>query len=76
MEPQTEEAAEKVQNVVILSEAKNLSFILCLDFNRREVLRFAQNDKMKRFFRNLFSRCAFDFVVPTQTLSAPPLMPV
>jgi hypothetical protein len=30
---------------VILSEAKNLSLFVLLCLNRREILRFAQNDK-------------------------------
>jgi hypothetical protein len=45
----------KIQNAVILSEAKNLSLFLCLYLNRREILRFAQNDKTRHFFRSLFS---------------------
>ena len=45
----------KTHGVVILSEAKNPSLFLCLPFNRREILRFAQNDKTKYFFRSLFS---------------------
>jgi hypothetical protein len=35
----------KIQQAVILSEAKNPSPFLCLYFDRREILRFAQNDK-------------------------------
>jgi hypothetical protein len=46
----------KTQNAVILSEAKNLSWFLFSRLNRREILRFAQNDKSKHFFRSLFSR--------------------
>ena len=46
----------KTQSAVILSEAKNLSLVLFLDLNRREILRFAQNDKTRHFFRSLFSR--------------------
>jgi len=45
----------KTQNAVILSEAKNLSLFFFLYLNRREILRFAQNDKTKHFFRSLFS---------------------
>jgi hypothetical protein len=46
----------KTQSAVILSEAKNLSLFLFLYLNRREILRFAQNDKTRHFFRSLFSR--------------------
>jgi hypothetical protein len=45
-----------MQGAVILSEAKNLSLFLFLYSNRREILRFAQNDKTRHFFRSLFSR--------------------
>jgi hypothetical protein len=51
--PAAKQVAEKTQEVVILSEAKNLSFFLCLHFDRREILRFAQNDKANHFFRSL-----------------------
>jgi hypothetical protein len=34
---------------VILSEAKNLSLFLILHLNRREILRFAQNDSALSF---------------------------
>jgi len=43
----------KTQSAVILSEAKNLSLFLFLYLNRREILRFAQNEKTRHFFRNL-----------------------
>jgi hypothetical protein len=46
----------KTQHSVILSEAKNLSLFLFLDLNRKEILRFAQNDRLRAFFRSLFSR--------------------
>jgi hypothetical protein len=49
----------KTQSAVILSEAKNLSLIVFLYLNRREILRFAQNDKTRHFFRNLFSLFGF-----------------
>jgi len=40
----------KIKKVVILSEAKNLSFfVFCLRVNRREILRFAQNDNSDIF---------------------------
>src|ERR1700687_4008342 len=45
----------KTKNSVILSEAKNLSLFLFLYLNRREILRFAQNDRTRPFFRSLFS---------------------
>jgi hypothetical protein len=41
---------------VILSEAKNLSWVLCLHSNRREILRFAQNDNVLRFLSS-FAAC-------------------
>src|SRR4029077_12321289 len=44
----------KTQNSVILSEAKNLSLFLLLYLNRREILRFAQNDRTRPFFRSLW----------------------
>jgi hypothetical protein len=46
----------KTQSAVILSEAKNPSLFLFLYLNRGEILRFAQNDKTRHFFRSLFSR--------------------
>jgi hypothetical protein len=51
MEPmaQASQAAEKMSCFVILSEAKNLSLFLCLYLNRREILRFAQNDSVLSF---------------------------
>jgi len=49
----------KTKNSVILSEAKNLSLFLFLYLNRREILRFAQNDMTRLFFRSLFSLSAF-----------------
>ena len=49
----------KTQNSVILSEAKNLSLFLFLYLNRREILRFAQNDRTRPFFRSLFSLSGF-----------------
>jgi hypothetical protein len=45
----------KTQNTVILSEAKNLSLFARLYLNRREILRFAQNDRTSHFFCSLFS---------------------
>jgi hypothetical protein len=46
------------QTGVILSEAKNPSlFLFCLYLDRREILRFAQNDKPSLFFRGVFRRC-------------------
>src|ERR1700688_2949664 len=45
----------KTKNSVILSEAKNLSLLHFLYLNRREILRFAQNDRTRPFFRSLFS---------------------
>ena len=49
----------KTQNSVILSEAKNLSLSLFLCLKRREILRFAQNDRTRPFFRSLFSLSPF-----------------
>jgi hypothetical protein len=49
----------KTQSAVILSEAKNLSWFFFLYLNRREILRFAQNDKTRHFFRSLFSLRVF-----------------
>jgi hypothetical protein len=47
-----EQAAKKVpHHSVILSEAKNLSWVLFLYSNQREILRFAQNDRATHFFR-------------------------
>jgi hypothetical protein len=43
----------KTHNAVILSEAKNLSLFLLQYLNRREILRFAQNDRTNHFFRSL-----------------------
>src|SRR5579872_630687 len=40
---------QKKPRVVILSEAKNPSVVLCLYLDRREILRFAQNDKTGLF---------------------------
>src|SRR5579872_1103353 len=53
---------EKIPDLVILSEAKNLSGFLCLRSDRREILRFAsarvlgasaQNDNARYFSRSL-----------------------
>jgi hypothetical protein len=46
----------KTQYSVILSEAKNLSLFLFQYLNRREILRFAQNDRTSPFFHSLFSK--------------------
>jgi hypothetical protein len=46
----------KTRNSVILSEAKNLSLFLFLNLNRRGILRFAQNDRTRLFFRSGFGR--------------------
>jgi hypothetical protein len=46
----------KTQKAVILSEAKNLSLFLFLYLNRREILRFAQNDRSRHYFRSVFTR--------------------
>ena len=43
------EVAEKITYSVILSEAKNLSLFVPLSVNRREILRFAQNDSVLSF---------------------------
>ena len=48
----------KTRNSVILSEAKNLSLFLFLYLNRRGILRFAQNDRTRPFFRNHFQPLA------------------
>ena len=45
----------KSQNSVIPSEAKKLSLFLLSYFNRREILRFARNDRTGHFFRSLLS---------------------
>src|SRR6476660_9391534 len=63
----------KTQNVVILSEAKNLSLFLLLYLNRREILRFAQNDKIRPFFRSLFSLCSLN-APPTKTHRLKPVL--
>jgi hypothetical protein len=62
------QAAENVVFCVILSEAKNLSFFVLLQLNRREILRFAQNDRNRGFFRKLLSQWGPDFAVLTHTL--------
>ena len=56
----------KTKNSVILSEAKNLSLFLFLYLNRREILRFAQNDITRLFFRSLFSLSAFLTIPKTE----------
>jgi hypothetical protein len=66
---------QKNQNVVILSEAKNLSVFLCLHLDRREILRFAQNDKRKYFFRGLWSCGPHGFLVLPQPLGPRALPP-
>ena len=50
------QAAEKRTFSVIPGEARNLSFFVFLQLNRREIPRFARNDRIKYFFRSLFSR--------------------
>jgi hypothetical protein len=48
--PVAKQAAEKRLCSVILSGAKNLSLFLFLYLNRKEILRFAQNDRTRLFF--------------------------
>jgi len=50
---QAKQAAQKTQQIVILREAKNPSLFLCLNLDRREILRFAQNDKPTGCFLSL-----------------------
>jgi hypothetical protein len=45
----------KTQTSFILSEAKNLFLFLFVYLNRREILRFAQNDRTRHFFCYLCS---------------------
>ena len=59
---------EKLVYFVILSEAKNLSFFVFLYLNRREILRFAQNDKIITFSLACLAAETPDFSVLTQTL--------
>ncbi len=56
---EAKQAAEKPTLSVIPSEARNLSFFVFLQLNRREIPRFARNDKIKYFFRALYSRTHF-----------------
>jgi hypothetical protein len=49
------QAAEKKLCSIILSEAKNLSLFLFLYLNRREILRFAQNDRVLSFSAACFA---------------------
>jgi len=46
---QASQAVEKVGRFVILSDAKNRSLFVCLHLDRREILRFAQNDSILSF---------------------------
>src|SRR5580700_8955529 len=50
----------KTKNSVILSEAKNLSLFLFLYLNRREILRFAQNENMKARLLPSAIRCRWE----------------
>ena len=45
-----QQAPEEMLFFVILSEAKNLSWFVLVYSNRREILRFAQNHNVLRFF--------------------------
>jgi type II secretory pathway pseudopilin PulG len=49
-------SAKKMTFSVILSEAKKLSLFVLLYLNRREILRFAQNDSVFSFFAASFGR--------------------
>src|SRR6202521_1757972 len=52
---QASEAAEKGPPPFCHSERSEESLFLFMELNRREILRFAQNDKINYFFRSLFS---------------------
>jgi len=58
----------KTHNVVILSEAKNPSLFYSLYLDRREILRFAQNDRTSPFFGTPFSLFGCDIVHWWQSL--------
>src|SRR6266481_7779176 len=51
-----EKAAEKGPHSFCHSERSEESLFLFSGSNRREIPRFARNDKINLFFRNLFSR--------------------
>jgi hypothetical protein len=56
--PQSEEAAEKGPPLLCHSEvaaATVESLFLFMELSRREIPRFARNDKINYFFRSLFS---------------------
>jgi hypothetical protein len=49
-EARASQAAEKLKTLSFLSEAKNRSLFVLFCLNRREILRFAQNDRKGLFF--------------------------
>jgi hypothetical protein len=56
---QASQTAEKTPPEFCHSERSEESLFLFMGPNRREIPRFARNDKIKYFFRNLFSLCGF-----------------
>src|ERR1700674_5032715 len=52
---QASEATEKVPHSFCHSERSEESLFLFMELNRREIPRFAWNDKINYFFRSLFS---------------------
>jgi hypothetical protein len=51
--PQAKQAAEKGPHTFCHSERSEESLFLFMGLDRREILRFAQNDKIDYFFRSL-----------------------
>jgi len=53
---------KKLAISVIPSEARNLLFFVSIWLNRREIPRFARNDRINYCFRGLFSLPGFDLL--------------
>src|ERR1700686_4085415 len=62
------QAAEKGPHSFCHSERSEESLFLFMGLNRREIPRFARNDKINYFFRSLFSRWPVRNCVAAQTL--------
>jgi hypothetical protein len=58
---QASQAAKKGSHSFCHSERSEESLFLFMGLNRREIPRFARNDKINYFFRSLFSLSAFEF---------------
>src|ERR1700686_5446727 len=68
------EAVEKGPNAFCHSERSEESLFLFMESNRREIPRFARNDKINYFFRSLLS--LWDFIGTNLLSSGRPFQPL